>query len=371
MHRRGRLAAGTAFVAMLLACASSSSPSPPATDASANCIKECDGKCIDPSTDMAHCGSCGNACVNGAACVQGICQCAASTTKCGSACVDTKTDVNHCGGCNSACGADGGTLTGGGSWACVGGACTVTCSGGKTACGTACVDTKTDDGNCGTCGTACTTVTQHCSDGMCCAVGQLACGGGDGGVPKCIDVQSDVTNCGACGNSCPGGNVCEAGKCIPLYTFQGVKTSFAASALTGWKLCYKDFYTTNNVSLAGTVLAQCTGSQLMLACRQTGSSTILVAAHAPRADVLFDTGTGNVPHVANGTTWYYNGSLSWGFAGLGDAINRNTCDTSSTNASLRLCWHTSASALVSGYRCGAATSLNSSNAYERLIYQAN
>ena len=51
-----------------------------------------------------------------------------------------------------------------------------------------------------------------------------------------------------------------------------------------------------------------------------------VAAHAPRTDVLFDTGTGNVPHDANGVGWYYNGNWSWGFApqGATGALDNST-----------------------------------------------
>jgi hypothetical protein len=37
---------------------------------------------------------------------------------------------------------------------------------------------------------------------------------------------------------------------------------------------------------------------------------------------------------------------------------------------LRLCWHTNGSFLVGGWRCGANDFLNTSTAYERLIFEA-
>jgi hypothetical protein len=103
-----------------------------------------------------------------------------------------------------------------------------------------------------------------------------------------------------------------------------------------------------------------------------------VLAHAPRADVIFDTGTGNTPHNANGSGWYFNSSFSWGFAPLGAAIARNSCDTveSSFNAlgptsPFRLCWHTSGGSINGGWRCGSNDNLNSSTTFERIIFQAD
>jgi hypothetical protein len=110
----------------------------------------------------------------------------------------------------------------------------------------------------------------------------------------------------------------------------------------------------------------------MLACRETGSPTIQLLAQAPRADVLFDTGTSNTPHDANGTGWYFSNSYSWGFAALGDTLSRTPCDAATSgNNNARLCWHTSAANMDYGYRCGANTDLNVSTAYEKLIFQAS
>lgn len=112
-------------------------------------------------------------------------------------------------------------------------------------------------------------------------------------------------------------------------------------------------------------------NNLLLACRATGSSTLLTFAHAPRADVIFDTGTGNVTHNANGVGWYFNNSWSWGYAPAGQAVNRSSCDFGGTVPAERLCWHTGGGNISGGYRCGSTEGLNSSTAFQRIIYQAN
>lgn len=157
----------------------------------------------------------------------------------------------------------------------------------------------------------------------------------------------------------------------PSYYPNGPQTNVAQSTLTGggWTLCWSGTYATSGTSLA-TIQAQCPGAYLALAGGATGSSTLLVVAAAPRADVLANTGTSNTPHLANGTGWYYSTSWSWGFAKGGDAISRNSCDTQSTNAALRLCWHTGSGNINGGWRVGTATGLNGSSAYTRYVYSS-
>jgi hypothetical protein len=156
--------------------------------------------------------------------------------------------------------------------------------------------------------------------------------------------------------------------------FSGVATNLPIAALGGWTQCYSDTYALAGTPLLG-IFGSCPQANLLLGCRATGSSTLDVAAYAPRADVSFDTGTSNVPHNANGVGWYYNGNYSWGFAPEGDPINRNACDTvdssllSGTDGDKRLCWHTLNNALNNGWRCGRADSLNFSSAYERLVFE--
>ena len=122
--------------------------------------------------------------------------------------------------------------------------------------------------------------------------------------------------------------------------FYGVQTDVPESSLSGWSLCYSDTYANSGTTLAD-ILTACDGPNLILACRPVGSPNLSVLAHAPRADVITDTGTGNTPHDANGVGWYYNNSYSWGFAPQGDSISRNSCDTDfGGSPEKHLCWHT-------------------------------
>ena len=89
----------------------------------------------------------------------------------------------------------------------VAGACTVTCG---TSCSGACVDTETDDANCGGCGMKCA-AGAACSGGACaitCGAGLMACNG------ACTSTKDDPANCGACAMACAGGEACKAGVCI-------------------------------------------------------------------------------------------------------------------------------------------------------------
>lgn len=56
-------------------------------------------------TDSANCGSCGNACASGLACVGGACtfSCGTGLTNCSGTCAALSTDVNNCGGCGVTC----------------------------------------------------------------------------------------------------------------------------------------------------------------------------------------------------------------------------------------------------------------------------
>ncbi|MFT4518033.1 MAG: hypothetical protein ACI9JM_000410 [Halioglobus sp.] len=111
----------------------------------------------------------------------------------------------------------------------------------------------------------------------------------------------------------------------------------------------------------------------MLACRPIGSSTLTLLGQTPVADVLFDTGNNsNTLHSANGTGWYYDesGTDLRGFVGDGDSVNRGNCDTDFSGANEeRLCWHLNPS--NGGYRCGATENLNSSTAWEYVVYTSS
>ena len=156
-----------------------------------------------------------------------------------------------------------------------------------------------------------------------------------------------------------------------LYTFTGVAANLATSSLTGWTQCYLGTY---SVAMTPTVVTNilntdCPKANLLLACRQTGSSTLTLAAHAPRGGVTFDTGTSaTATNLANDVKWYFRNvsGEAWGFVDSASTPNNNSCDTNTGGQ--RVCWHIDA---VGGYRCGATTSLNSSTAWERVVYHAD
>jgi hypothetical protein len=109
----------------------------------------------------------------------------------------------------------------------------------------------------------------------------------------------------------------------------------------------------------------------MLAARRVGTTVWDVLGAADFASVTTDTSTGNITTLANGIEWYYSPSWSWGFAKGGDSVSRTSCDTSSTNAAQRLCWHTGNGNINGGWRAGANTGLNGNNGWERSIFTAN
>lgn len=164
---------------------------------------------------------------------------------------------------------------------------------------------------------------------------------------------------------------CDGDDSVCVLQWSGVRTNVAVADLAGWVQCYSGTYDAS-VNLS-TLQSDCSGENLMLACRQTGSSTLTVAAHAPRDDALFDVGSGAMAsHDANGASWYYHNWSSWGFFHIGDGVLRSSCDTSTgTYPAERLCWTTSNGSMTSGYRCGEQRGLNGSRAWERVIYHAD
>jgi hypothetical protein len=146
----------------------------------------CGDACVDLSSDVGNCGSCGAACGAGQTCMNGSCEasspCQSPLTQCGGACVDLDTDPQNCGGCATLCvGAD----------VCSQGTCTASCSEGLSQCGQACVDLSSDLLHCGDCDQVCQP-GQTCETGVCTGDGT----GGDLTVPA--DVPADSEDDGAC-----------------------------------------------------------------------------------------------------------------------------------------------------------------------------
>lgn len=155
------------------------------------------------------------------------------------------------------------------------------------------------------------------------------------------------------------------------YTPVGPQTSVPVATVTGggWTECYRETYGATGTTISS-VLAACSGPNLMMACRATGSATLNLLAWAPKTDVTTDTARTNTPHDANGSGWYFNDNWSWGFAALGDLISRSSCDFGGLNSTTRLCWHTSNGTINSGYRCGSnAGGLGTT--FERILYTSN
>ena len=207
------------------------------TAASINCIKT-----TDLQTDGQNCGSCGNVCGAGKACVNGQCvqnSCSgANPDLCVVAgknvCKNThSSDSSHCGACNYACANN--PATHATSNTCSNGVCQYTCDNGYTNCGgvTAssirCIkttDLQTDGSNCGSCGNVCAQgkacVNGGCVQGSCSGATPDLCVVNGNNVCKNIN-GSDASHCGACNYSCSAhplahatSNSCSAGQC--LYT---------------------------------------------------------------------------------------------------------------------------------------------------------
>ena len=125
------------------------------------------------------------------------------TVRCcaGLGCVDTRSNDMNCGDCGKAC--ESGEI-------CKDGVCVVTCQTGQIYCNETCIDPMKDRKNCGACGKTCD-AAEVCVNGQCslsCQSGLTNCDG------SCSDLLTDRYNCGACGVECPAGQVCDGhGQC--------------------------------------------------------------------------------------------------------------------------------------------------------------
>ncbi|MBI5479395.1 MAG: hypothetical protein HY906_11090, partial [Deltaproteobacteria bacterium] len=157
------------------------------------CTKNCNGK--QCGTDGCG-GTCGT-CAGSLACdANGACGCTGGLTACGTACVNTQSDVANCGGCNRPRASP---------QVCAAGTCSDSCQAGYENCSGSCADLQRDPTHCGRCDVT-------CSPGASCEAGQCVCPGGLLDCPGagCTDVQTDPSNCGECGRECFG---CQDGHC--------------------------------------------------------------------------------------------------------------------------------------------------------------
>jgi PEP-CTERM motif len=159
---------------------------------------------------------------------------------------------------------------------------------------------------------------------------------------------------------------------VAAYLPTGPQTNVAVSTVTGggWSLCYSGTMAVPFGTNAATTLANCGGNRLMMAGRETGSSTLLVLAQALKTDALFNTGAANngVFHNANGSDWFYADNYSWGFKTPGDAFTKNQCSFN-VGPGPSMCIHTLS--FTGGFSINQITGLNGSTAYEKLVFQYN
>lgn len=156
---------------------------------------QCNGGCVNFQNDPNNCGGCGITCPSGQTCCNG--NCCPQNQCCGNACVDTDTDDNNCGSCGFPCGPGSN---------CVSGTCQCTTPGTTQQC--------TANGCCGG-GQVQTCTGSHQWTACACPVGLTSCGG------TCVDTSTDNSNCGSCGNACdtsginvPSPQYCAGGTCV-------------------------------------------------------------------------------------------------------------------------------------------------------------
>jgi hypothetical protein len=200
--------------------------------------------CCSPACGGKSCGAdgCGGTCPPGCGtnftCSSGTCTC--GTVTCGAACCAAGQVCYQSACCNPACGGKvcgsdgcGGSCgTCAGSLACDGsGQCG--CTGGLSACGTACVNLQNDTSHCGTCDHPCG-ATEVCAGGGCvleCPAGTQSCSG------SCADLATDPSHCGTCDHACPADSTCQASQCVCTVLACGAACCSAGQVCTAGACC--------------------------------------------------------------------------------------------------------------------------------------
>ena len=302
----------------------------------------CGSSCVDTATAPDHCGACGNVCARRAnarpACAMGTCgiTCEADFGDCdGSAAngceVATTSDVRHCGRCGNAC------PTGPRAAAsCEVGRCGLRCDPGFDDCDgnptNGCeVDLTTAVSDCGRCGSVCPAGpggAATCTAGRCgirCEEGRGDCDGNAANGCE-VDLARTTSHCGRCGNTCAAGAnaapTCAAGVCgatcaAGFADCDGLATTGCEASLNG----------TSNCGRCGTVCGAATplctamgGAPACVSGCATGESRCGGSCVNPAASVEHCGGCGNAcPAVANGARTCAAGACGYTCAtGYGD-----------------------------------------------------
>lgn len=195
---------------------------------------------------------------------------------CNGVCIDTQSDNANCGKCNNVCPAFA---------TCTAGACS--CDKGKR-CGNKCVFVDTDPDNCGQCGNKCGAdggvssfdcIAGHCTPG--CGLDQTSCNG------VCYDLKTTDEHCGTCDNDCTKlGQSCCNGTCTALLTDKnncGACGTVCSSNCKSGKCCNTPSVGTCNHDL-------CTpGSALTPGCDPSGCVSTICASDSFCCSTNWDT----------------------------------------------------------------------------------
>ena len=155
---------------------------------------------------------------------------------------------------------------------------------------------------------------------------------------------------------------------VDITDFEGVLTDYPDDAVDGWCQCHVSRYAQAGISL-NEIGRICNGDSVMLGCRPAGALNWSVLAMGNRAEVFFPTGdNNNRTRGHNGVSWYYSRNQSMGFAPIGLAVDRASCDTENIQGDRRLCWHTELGNIKAGWRCGTERGLNGGLGWERAIW---
>lgn len=161
-------------------------------------LTECGGVCVKLESDPGHCGACGHACEKIAGgtsvCNNGACaaECDEKLTECSGACIDPQSDPSNCGACGTVCTSDVHRSVP----ICKEGTCDTACQPPNVACEKECVPEEL--AKMANLFTNCTTLAGRQDRSECQGVGSnlTSCDG------MCVDTSTDEKNCGWCGRVC-------------------------------------------------------------------------------------------------------------------------------------------------------------------------